>query len=260
MIKYSRKLRLSLRRTARRLIVRLGKGCMLTLKTAPLSSMMTMLVFLCGMIPSAIAQSPFVNFGPISVPGTSVVFDPNSVLAAATLAGLMGGDGNHSPTPAVQALAFPAAAGQVFTFAASRTVTFNYNIGSDTVGPDGGAGKDAIASLGSISGFSAPAVFPLVGVFTKAGDAIVLYGVGFGPVSPNTPAGQIVQKANSLALSLEISIGGVAVTPACLAPNYTGLYQFNITIPSGVSGVAPPLMFRLDGYAAAQTLSLAVTD
>ena len=476
---------------------------MSTIKTAPLA--FTMLVFSCGMVPCAIAQSS-VTFGPISVPGTSVVFDPDGVLSAASLAGLQGGDGNHSPTPAVQAMSFSPATGQVFTFSASGKVSFNYNIASDTVGPDGTPGNDDIASLGSISGWSAPVGFPLVGVFTngapagpappdydysggvnqatfspqlnqvffigdgmtgtgsgsvqtfnvpatatqlwlgfpdmhlsgqqpfaygdnsgslavsgtlnpgelgppslsvaisasafgafsdaapgtwieiyganlafftrgwagtdfdgsnaptslnntkvtigkedafvdyispgqvnalipstlatgpqaltvtsqsgtstpytlninpvepgylapsnfkiggvqyvvaqfadgtyvlptgaisginsrpaKSGDTVVIYGVGFGPVSPNTPAGQIVQGANSLASSFQISIGGIAVTPAYagLAPGYTGLYQFNITIPTGLSSGTEPLTFKVDGHAGVQTLNLAVTD
>ncbi len=90
------------------------------------------------------------SFGPIQVSGTSVISDPDGILTAATLAGLIGGDGNHSPTPAVEALSFSSGPGQIFTFSASGTVTFNYNIASDTVGPDGAPGSFAISFLGSI--------------------------------------------------------------------------------------------------------------
>jgi uncharacterized protein (TIGR03437 family) len=34
----------------------------------------------------------------------------------------------------------------------------------------------------------------------QAGDEIVLYGIGFGPVTPNMPAGQLVQQANTLVI------------------------------------------------------------
>ena len=36
----------------------------------------------------------------------------------------------------------------------------------------------------------------------KSGDTVVIYGVGFGPVSPNTPAGQIVQRCEQPSVEL----------------------------------------------------------
>ena len=42
------------------------------------------------------------------------------------------------------------------------------------------------------------------------GDTIMLYGIGFGPVSDNTQAGVIDQGTNMLNASLDISIGGVS--------------------------------------------------
>ncbi len=93
----------------------------------------------------------------------------------------------------------------------------------------------------------------------KPGDEIVLYGVGFGPVTPNIPAGEIVSQSNKLASSFQMSVGGKPVTPAYagLAPNYTGLYQFNITVPDlGLTG-ASPLIFTVDGVSGTQTLYIA---
>jgi uncharacterized protein (TIGR03437 family) len=94
----------------------------------------------------------------------------------------------------------------------------------------------------------------------KAGDEIVLYGVGFGPVTPNIPAGQIVQQSNKLASSFKMSLGGKPLTPsyAGLAPTYTGLYQFNITIPSATPTGAVRLTFTVDGVNGTQTLSIAI--
>jgi uncharacterized protein (TIGR03437 family) len=91
------------------------------------------------------------------------------------------------------------------------------------------------------------------------GDGLTLYGVGFGPVTPASPAGQLVQQLNSLSLPLLMSIGGIPVTPsyAGLAPYYTGLYQFNVTVPSLPSGNAT-LTFSLGGTAGTQKLFLAV--
>src|SRR6202035_5634032 len=42
----------------------------------------------------------------------------------------------------------------------------------------------------------------------KPGDTIILYGVGFGPVTPAIPAGQIAEQSNAVS-GLQMSIGGV---------------------------------------------------
>jgi uncharacterized protein (TIGR03437 family) len=95
----------------------------------------------------------------------------------------------------------------------------------------------------------------------KPGDTIVVYGVGFGPVTPALQAGQLVQQANSLASTFQLSIGGVGATVpyAGLAPNYTGLYQFNVVVPNVPTGNAP-LTFTLGGVNSTQVLNIAVQD
>ena len=78
----------------------------------------------------------------------------------------------------------------------------------------------------------------------KAGDEIVLYGVGFGPVKPVIPAGELVGQANTLASAFSMSVGGtpVASVPyAGLAPGFTGLYQFNVKVPATPANGAVPL-------------------
>jgi len=42
-----------------------------------------------------------------------------------------------------------------------------------------------------------------------------------------------------------------------LAPNYTGLYQFNITVPNVAAG-NQPLTFTVNGTAGTQVLDIAV--
>jgi uncharacterized protein (TIGR03437 family) len=93
----------------------------------------------------------------------------------------------------------------------------------------------------------------------KPGETMVLYGVGFGPVTPASLAGQVVQQSNSLASKFQMSIGGLPATSqyAGLAPSFTGLYQFNITVPAAASGTAA-LTFNLGGTAGTQTLYIAV--
>lgn len=93
----------------------------------------------------------------------------------------------------------------------------------------------------------------------KAGDTIVLYGIGFGSVNGDVSAGQIVQAQNTLALPLRIFIGGTQATVRYqgLAPNYVGLYQFNVVVPSVPSGDSVPVTFDLGGTAGKQTLYIA---
>ena len=94
----------------------------------------------------------------------------------------------------------------------------------------------------------------------KPGDVIVLYGVGFGPVTPAVPAGQIVQQSNTIASNFQMSIGGTSAKAdySGLAPNYVGLYQFNIVVPAVAASNAAPLTFTLGGTNGTQTLYIAI--
>ena len=96
----------------------------------------------------------------------------------------------------------------------------------------------------------------------KPGDTIVIYGVGFGPVNPAIPAGQIVQVANTLASPFAISIAGTPATASYsgLAPSYVGLYQFNVLVPNVATNNAAPLTFTLDNVAGTQTLYIPIQN
>lgn len=94
----------------------------------------------------------------------------------------------------------------------------------------------------------------------QPGDTIVIYGVGFGLVTPNTPPGQLVQGLNTIAAPFTISFGGTQATVNYdgLAPNYMGLYQFNVVVPKVPAGDSVPLTFTLNGVSGTQTLAIAV--
>jgi uncharacterized protein (TIGR03437 family) len=111
-----------------------------------------------------------------------------------------------------------------------------------------------VLPTGAISGLTSRPAVP--------GDIIVIYGVGFGPVTPDIPAGQLVQFSNTLAYSFQIFIGGVAAQAVYdgLAPSYTGLYQLNITVPNVPAGGAMPLTFTVDGVNGTQMLSIAMQN
>ena len=103
----------------------------------------------------------------------------------------------------------------------------------------------------------------LAGVQTaraKVGDKLTLYGIGFGPVTPDVPAGQIDQINNALTLDFKITFAGVpaVISYAGLGPGNVGLYQFNVTVPSGPFGDTVPIAFTLNGVPSQQTLLIAI--
>lgn len=113
-----------------------------------------------------------------------------------------------------------------------------------------------VLPTGAISGLaSSPA---------KVGETIILYGIGFGNVTPNIPAGQIVTASNTLTLPFLVNFGQTPATVTCgtcydgLAPNFVGLYQFQLLVPNIAAGNAVPFSFTLGGIAGSQTLYTAV--
>ena len=94
----------------------------------------------------------------------------------------------------------------------------------------------------------------------KPGDTIIIYGVGFGAVTPNIPAGEIVTEQNQLTQTFEMEFGTAqAQVPYFgLAPNLVGVYQFNVVVPDVLDNDLVPLTFKLGGVAGSQTLFTAV--
>ena len=95
----------------------------------------------------------------------------------------------------------------------------------------------------------------------KPNDTIVIYGIGFGPVVPSIAAGQIATVATQLSAPLQVLFGQTPATQvpyAGLAPDYIGLYQFNVTVPQVPDNDLVPLTFTLGGVPGTQTLYTAV--
>ena len=94
----------------------------------------------------------------------------------------------------------------------------------------------------------------------KVGDNLTLYGIGFGPVTPDIPAGQIVQQTNKLQANLQVTFAGVpaAVNYAGFAPGYVGLYQFNVVVPNVAASDTVPVAFKLGDLNVPQNLVIAI--
>jgi uncharacterized protein (TIGR03437 family) len=70
----------------------------------------------------------------------------------------------------------------------------------------------------------------------RAGDTLELYGVGFGPTNPTVLAGRAYSGAAPTTNIVTVTIGGVPATVLFSGITTTGLYQFNIVVPSAGAG------------------------
>ncbi len=116
------------------------------------------------------------------------------------------------------------------------------------------ASNGAFVSNGAIPDVPAAPAVP--------GETLTLYGLGFGPVTPDgTPfAGRIAQGPTPLSAEVQFKIGSSAaqVSYAGLAPNLVGLYQFNVVVPSTAASGDLPLEVVQAGETVQQTLFIPV--
>ncbi|MCS6952734.1 MAG: hypothetical protein RMK57_05640 [Bryobacterales bacterium] len=88
----------------------------------------------------------------------------------------------------------------------------------------------AVRSDGALLG--PPDLIPGVAtVPARPGDAILLFGTGFGPTSPEPPAGRRFQGAYPLAGPVQLRLDTYEVPLAFAGLVGPGLYQFNLTVP-----------------------------
>ncbi len=72
----------------------------------------------------------------------------------------------------------------------------------------------------------------------KPGDRLVIYGLGFGTTTPAVAAGSIVGVSTDLGSSFKVQIGSAPAVAEFkgLAPNFVGLFQFNVVVPNVQAG------------------------
>jgi uncharacterized protein (TIGR03437 family) len=97
---------------------------------------------------------------------------------------------------------------------------------SNGKGAYGGGTYDIIGPTGTSLGYAT--------VAAKAGDAVALFGNGFGPTSPAVAPGQPFSGAAPTTNPVSLRINNVNVTPSFAGLSGPGLYQINLTIPSGL--------------------------
>jgi uncharacterized protein (TIGR03437 family) len=96
----------------------------------------------------------------------------------------------------------------------------------------------------------------------KPGDTLVFFGIGFGTVTPDSPAGQIVTQSNRLNGAFQVSFAGTPATVSFsgLTGGYLGLYQFNVVVPNVAASDTVPLSFSLNGTPLSQNLVVAISN
>ncbi len=150
------------------------------------------------------------------------------------------------------------------SFGASKAVAINVNATQPGLFvPFAIGGKNFVGALfpDNVTYVAPPgAVNGITSRRARPGDTITLYGIGFGTVSPDTPAGRIVQGSNQLTAGLQISFADVPANLVYygLAPGSVGLYQFNVVVPSVAASDAVPVTFMLNGVAGTQQLFTAI--
>lgn len=128
----------------------------------------------------------------------------------------------------------------------------SFNIGGNQYVVAQFADGTYVLPAGSIAGVNSRPAQP--------GETIVIYGIGFGQVVPNTPAGQIATGESQLSDSLQVQFAQMPaqVHYAGLAPDAVGLYQFNVVVPAVPDSNLVPISFDLGNAAGTQTLYTAV--
>jgi uncharacterized protein (TIGR03437 family) len=147
--------------------------------------------------------------------------------------------------------ASPAAMAQVSLFSPAL---FGFNLGTAqaiAINADG----TITASPGAITGITShPAM---------AGDTVTFYASGLGPLDNPPPSDGVgsLDLLRQTTTPLIVMFGGVQAQVAFsgLSPQFVGVYQVNVVVPSGVTGSgAVPVALNIGGVSSADTLTIAL--
>ena len=110
-----------------------------------------------------------------------------------------------------------------------------------------GAGYDIIGPTGAFAYPSRPA---------KAGETVILFGVGFGPTNSPVPAGKAFSGSAPSTSNPTITIGNQPAIVSYSGIVSAGLFQFNVIIPASAGSGDQTLSASVGGASAAATLTL----
>jgi uncharacterized protein (TIGR03437 family) len=125
------------------------------------------------------------------------------------------------------------------------------------------SGQDPVIAVDAVHGdyIGQPGLIP--GVTFRpavAGDILTLYGIGFGQTAAGPVPGLLPPAADSVPSGYSVTIGGktVAVSYAGVAPTIAGLYQVNITLPSGIAPGNYSIVLSVNGVSTPAGAFLAI--
>ena len=110
---------------------------------------------------------------------------------------------------------------------------------SNGSGAYGGGSYDIVGPTGTSLGYPT--------VAAKAGDIVEIFGTGFGPTNPAVAPGAPFSGAAATTNSVTLKINNVSVTPSFAGLSGAGLYQLNLTVPSGLGAGDVPLLAAVGG-------------
>lgn len=121
-----------------------------------------------------------------------------------------------------------------------------------------------VAAVHADGVYVAPAGFfgaALVSRPAQPGEIVQIYATGFGPTTPDVPAGVIVNTPAPLAdpAMLQVRIGGVTASVRYAGLVAPGEYQFNVVIPALADG-DQPIVAEIGGLSTQSGLSIAVKN
>ena len=123
-------------------------------------------------------------------------------------------------------------------------------------------GKQYAAAIHlATGGFVTNRGFPYVGGAPAAsGETLVFLGIGFGPVTPGTVAGQIAKRETAVTTVVQFQFGDIQaqVLQASLVPELVGVYQFNVVTPAGLPSGDVSLKVLVGGEPIQQALFVPV--
>ena len=190
---------------------------------------------------------------PTSLDGTSVTIDGKAAYLAfvsPTQINLQAPDDTITGTvPVVVSSALGTAAGNatLAPFAPSFFLLDSQHVSgiilrSDGSGAYGGGTYDILGPTGSQLGYPT--------VAAKAGDIVELFATGLGPTNPSVAAGSAFSSAAPTANPVSVLINGTSVSPAFAGLSSAGLYQINLTVPTGLGTGDVPLQLSVGGVPA----------
>jgi uncharacterized protein (TIGR03437 family) len=109
----------------------------------------------------------------------------------------------------------------------------------DGSGAYGGGVYDIIGPTGNSLGYPT--------VAARAGDSIELFAVGLGPTNPAVPAGKAFSGSAPTNSPVNLVINGTTLSPSYAGLTSAGLYQINLTVPSGLGSGDVPIQATVGG-------------